>query len=191
MDGVFSLFSTYTGGAFEACRQILLEGKVNAQKWLILVTDGDPTVFVGDNNGGVCDNPDNDVTCATAGAACNTISERCANEQADITKAAGINIVPVGFGSTVSEDNLAGWAAPGPFFSALNVDAVSNFISPVVGRLECEVDGTLQPTTSPTKRRCLENEIAYDFAESDGSWIDGGDSKLLVQSKGTAVRVPQ
>lgn len=155
-----------------------MDGKQNAQKFIILLTDGDPTVFHEQSSGGVCLESDSVDSCESTRGVCNDLSEQCSFDQASAAKAAGIDVIPIGIGGDVSQQNLEQWAFPGLYFDVPNFDDLEDVFVSLLKVSECAIEGNFQPTPAPTERYCLEDLESYDFAGSDGGWVDGGVGEL-------------
>ena len=129
---MISCFRTFTGGGFASCTEILKAGDPDAKKLIVLLTDGDPTVFFEESDGGPC--PDNDFEESGEGTFFREAAAECALDLANEARSAGIDVIPVGVGDEISQENLDAWAGS-RFFS------ISDF-----GELETVSDALLSPT---------------------------------------------
>ena len=161
---------TYTGGAFDACREMLMKGKASATKFIFLITDGNPTVSWEQLAGGEClESATVDGRCANGGD-CKEPALDCATYNAQLAKDAGIDVIPIGIGN-VAEANLMAWKT-NLYYQADNFEDLEREVfTSLLENSACEIDFREVPTQAPTADNCDgSSEVSFDFASDAQGW---------------------
>lgn len=162
---------TYTGGAFDACREMLMNGKASSTKMLFLITDGNPTVTWEELAGGEClEEPLVEGRCA-GGSDCSAASLNCASHNAEKARLDGIEVIPIGIGD-VDESNLITWKSNLHYLASNFEELERTVFSSLLAESACEIDFKEVPTAAPTENNCVEEPtLAFTFDSDVEGWV--------------------
>jgi hypothetical protein len=125
---------TNTASGFRLCNGQLFDSGSNAKRFLVMLTDGNPTAC---NN--VDDTPTNsdDDACGCESLACAPAATAAANHAAAAARARGYIVIPVGVGNSISTTNLANWGTGGRYLIASDFSDLQTLISSLLNATLC------------------------------------------------------